>query len=53
MQAEGNGVKKEATAVNPHDTAPHLLDGDAIIQFGIFCCVVTMAIVFAVAFLAN
>ena len=51
MQANGNGVDKHAA--RPHDDAPPLFSGDAIIQFGIFCCAVTMAIVLAVALLAS
>ena len=51
MQAEGDGVDKGAA--KPHDDSPALLAGDTIVQFGIFCCAVTMVIVLAVAFLAR
>jgi hypothetical protein len=51
MQAEGDGVDKRAA--EPHDDGPTLLACDKIVQFGIFCCAVTMVIVLAVALLAS
>ncbi len=50
MQAERNGVDKGAA--EPHAESPAPLAGDSIVQFAIFCCAVTLVIVFAVALLA-
>ena len=51
MQAKGNGVEKQA--VSPHDNPPPMFSGDAVIQFGIFCCAVTLVIVLGVALFAR
>ena len=50
MREKGSGVERPADA---HDDRPAPLAEDAILQFGIFCCVVTMVIVLAVAFAAS
>lgn len=51
MQRKGSGVDKPAA--DPHDDGPAPFANAAIIQFGIFCCAVTMVIVFAVAVAAS
>ena len=51
MRKEGSGVDKEA--VDPPDANPVPFADDSIIQFGIFCCAVTMVIVLAVAVAAS
>ncbi len=47
MRDEGSGVDRHSA--DPLDDDPAPLPDDAILQFGIFCCVVTMVIVLAVA----
>jgi hypothetical protein len=51
MKRKGSGVSKRTA--NPHDDRPAPLAGAGVIQFGIFCCAVTMVIVLAVAVAAS
>lgn len=44
---EGSGVTKHTADLRSQ--GPALLGGTGVIQFGIFCCAVTMVIVLAVA----
>ena len=50
-EREGSGVSKHTA--NAQTDRPPLLAGTGVIQFGIFCCAVTMAIVLAVAIAAS
>ena len=47
---EGSGVTKHTADLRGQGPAP--LAGTGVIQFGIFCCAITMVIVLAVAFSA-
>ena len=51
MKRKGSGVSKRTA--NPHDDRPAPLASAGVIQFGIFCCAVTMVIVLAVAVAAS
>ena len=51
MREKGSGVERQSA--DPHHDRPAPLAEDAILQFGIFCCVVTMVIVLAVAVAAS
>ena len=51
MQERESGVEKQSAAL-PDDVRPPMSE-DRIIQFGIFCCAVTMVIVLAVGLAAS
>jgi hypothetical protein len=51
MEREGTGVTKHMA--NAHGSRPQFFDSAGVIQFGIFCCAVTMVIVLAVAIAAS
>ena len=51
MLGKRSGVDKHSA--HAHGDRPAPVAGTAIIQFGIFCCAISMAIVLAVAFLAS
>ena len=51
MKRKGSGVTKLAASQRGDNPAP--LAGSGVIQFGIFCCAVTMVIVLAVALAAS
>lgn len=51
MEREGSGVTKHTA--NAHDPRSQLFASTGVIQFGIFCCAVTMVIVLAVAIAAS
>jgi hypothetical protein len=47
MQGGGDGVERQAAA--RQDEVPGPFTAAPVIQFGIFCCAITMVIVLAVA----
>jgi hypothetical protein len=51
MEREGSDVTKHTT--NAQADRPQLFASTGVIQFGIFCCAVTMVIVLAVAVVAS
>jgi hypothetical protein len=51
LEREGSGVSKRTP--NPRDDHLQPFASAGIIQFGIFCCAVTMVIVLAVAIAAS
>jgi hypothetical protein len=51
MLGKRSGVDKQSADARGDRPAP--IAGTAIIQFGIFCCAISMAIVLAVAFVAS